>query len=231
VNIENGNDAQSLLGLAFPPVAIGFLAEAPAGVEPWRDGPVPAGCAFWKEAQAGRTFTTTPEDHFGCAVGAYTHRIELPVARSGELGDTITFMVQAGYLNIEEVPGIPTLSQVPAYIAYGPVDQVPFSPSVVLVALKPSRAMVLYEAALQVGVTTALMPALGRPACAVLPLTLQTEAAAISLGCAGNRTFTGLPDDALYVGIPGSKWPAVVERLAQICDANQTMRAHYASRL
>src|SRR5829696_838748 len=95
---------QTLLGLKKSPVAIGFLDSAPEGVTAWSGGPVPAGCFFWKKAQEGETFYTTPEDHYNCVVGAYTHKIPLPVERSGELEGTIGFMVNAGYLKMAEVP-------------------------------------------------------------------------------------------------------------------------------
>ena len=218
--------SQALLGLDRPPVAIGFLDAPPAGVAPWDGGPVAAGCAFWKAAWEGRTFYTTPADHYNCAVGAHTHKISLPMAREGELMDTVGFMVGSGYLKMEEVPGIPTLSAAPAAIAYGPADGVRFAPDVVLVALKPAQAMLLYEAALQAG--AALMPALGRPACAILPLSLGTGAAALSLGCAGNRTFTDLPESEMYVSVPGARWEPTLESFAAVLRANAIMGDHYA---
>ncbi len=221
-------EMQTLLSLKKPPVAIGFLDSAPAGIEAWRGGAVPAGCFFWKKAQEGETFYTTPEDHYNCAVGAYTHKIPLPMERSGELDGTIGFMVETGYLKMVEVPGIPTLSEKPAFIAYGPAGQDSFTPSVLLVAVQPAKAMLLYEAALQAGVTSALMPSLGRPACAVLPLSVQTGSAALSLGCRGNRTFTELSDDEMYVSIPGDKWLAVLEQLIPIAEANGAMGNHYS---
>lgn len=220
-------EPQMILEVKKPPVAIGFLSSAPEEVEQWRGGPVPAGCFFWKKAQEGETFYTTPEDHYNCAVGAYTHKIPLPVERSGELEGTIGFMVEAGYLKMAEVPGIPTLAETPAFIAYGPVGHVPFVPDIVIVAAQPAQAMLLYEAAVQAGVTSALMSSLGRPACAVLPLSQQTGSAAISLGCRGNRTFTELSDDEMYVSIPGDKWPFVLDQYIQIAEANGTMGNHY----
>ena len=72
-------------------------------------------------------------------------------------------------------------------------------------------------------------PALGRPGCAVLPMALNTGASAFSFGCRGNRTFTGLPEEEMYLAIPGTKWDAVVEALWTIAGANATMAAHYAA--
>jgi len=62
------------------PVAVAFLDAAPAGLEPFQ-GTEPSGCSFWRLASAGKSFFTVPENHFNCAVGAYTHNIPLSPAR------------------------------------------------------------------------------------------------------------------------------------------------------
>ena len=139
-------------------------------------------------------------------------------------------MVENGYLAMAEVPGIPTLPDTPAIIAYGPAGSAPFAPDAVVIAAPPAQAMLIYEAALQTGAGSALMPALGRPGCAVLPLALGTKSAALSFGCKGNRTFTGLPDSELYVSIPGDRWPAVAEQIARVHTANAAMGAYYADK-
>jgi uncharacterized protein (DUF169 family) len=228
--VTTATDVQTLLGLRVPPVAIAFLAAPPDGVPAW-DGPeVPAGCQFWRAAQEGKTFYTVPADHYNCAVGAHTHKIPLPMERAAELDSTVGFMVEKGYIAMAEVPGIPVLPETPAVIAYAPADRAPFAPDMVIVAAPPAQAMLVYEAAVQTGVSSAQMPTLGRPGCAVLPLTLQTQAAAFSLGCRGNRTFTGLPDGELYVSIPGEKWPAVAAQLLKVHGANAAMGDYYADK-
>lgn len=219
-------DVTQLLGLRRPPVAVAFLSAPPPGVEKWEGGEVPAGCAFWRAAQEGRTFYTVPADHYNCAIGSYTHQIPLPERRAAELTDTVGFMVQNGYLRMEEVPGIPTLAATPSVIAYGPVGSAPFAADVVIVSAKPAQAMLLYEAAARSGAGGS-MPGLGRPACAALPLAVQNGSAAISLGCKGNRTFTGLPDDEMYLAFTGVQWEGVASQLAATVAANQTMEAHY----
>ena len=218
---------QTLLGLRKPPIAIGFLNEAPAGVPAWQGTAAPAGCMFWKKAQEGEAFYTVPADHYNCAVGAHTHGIPLNEARPGQLEQTVGFMVQSGYIAMEEVAGIPTLPFTPAFIAYAPAHTASFPASVIVVAAQPAQAMLLYEAAVQIGAGAALMNTLGRPGCAILPLALQTGTASISLGCKGNRTFTGLPNEEMYVSIPADKWPAVVDQITRVQSANQTMEGHY----
>jgi len=224
------NSAQMLLNLSKPPIAVAFLEKPPVGVAAWQGGEAPAGCFFWKKAQEGHIFYTTPADHYNCAVGAHTHKISLPAERAGELEQTVGFMVQNRYLAMEEVPGIPQLAATPAVIAYGPTHTVPFAPSVVVIAAQAAQAMLLYEACLAAGAGTALLNTLGRPGCAALPLALQNGSAALSLGCKGNRTFTGLPDDEMYLVIPGEKWSTVVEHLVEKAAANQTMGDYYQQR-
>ncbi len=223
-------NVQSLLNLTRPPVAIGFFGSPPPGVPPWDGGPVAAGCVFWKQAQEGRLFYTVPSDHYNCAVGAYTHHIQLPESRAGELEQTLNFMVQNHYVAMEEVPGIPTLSQSPAIIVYGPLERVDFIPDLVIVAAQPAQAMLLYEAAIKAGAGGALLNTLGRPACAVLPLAHNTQSAALSLGCKGNRTFTGLPDSEMYLCLPGKKWEQVAAAVAHAQAANQVMGDYYRQR-
>lgn len=218
-----------LLELARPPIGIAFLSEAPAGVAAWDGGPVPAGCVFWDKAMNGDVFVTSPSDHHNCAVGSYVHNIALPEDRAHELGETLEFMDQNGYVAMSEVPGIPALAESPSFIAYGPVENISFVPNVVVVSAKPSQAMLIYEAAIKAGASTGLTNALGRPACAVLPLTIATGQASLSLGCRGNRTFTGISSDEMYVAIPGEKWAQVVASLADTCLADATMTAHYSA--
>src|SRR5882762_4358664 len=129
----------------------------------------------------GRAFYTVPADHYNCAVGAHTHAISLPPERGSQLEDTVKFMVLKEYLRMEEVPGIPTLEKSPAYISYAPIDAAPFRPDLVLIAAKPSAAMLIYETALRAGAGAALANILGRPACAVLPLAKKTGLASLSL--------------------------------------------------
>ena len=219
-----------LLGLGKPPIGIGFYESPPTGVARWEGGPVPAGCVFWEKAMSGQTFYTVPSDHYNCAVGSHTHKIALPPARAHELHDAIAFMAGNKYVATAEVPGIPTLARSPGAVVYGPIEGAGFKPDVVLIAAKPAQAMLIYEAAIKAGAGNAPMNALGRPACAILPLTMANGQASISLGCKGNRTFTGLSDEELYVAIPGDKWEALIEKLAETQEANVAMGKYYSDR-
>lgn len=212
---------------ARKPVAITFLDEAPAHVQKF-DGSEPSGCSFWRLAAAGRTFYTVPENHFNCAVGAYTHNIPLTAEREKETEQTLKMMFDLGYVKPEEVPQIPRLSKTPKAILYTPLAESAAAPDVALFALRPAGAMLLQEAANRAGVSSGA-PALGRPTCMALPASLQ-HGTITSLGCIGNRVYTGLGEDEMYVVLRGKDLPAVVEALKVIGSANSALHDYAKSR-
>jgi uncharacterized protein (DUF169 family) len=214
-----------ILKLARRPVSVTFLDSEPAHVKKF-EGSEPSGCSFWRLAAAGRTFYTLPENHFNCAVGAYTHNIALTPDREKETEQTLKFMFDLGYVQPEEVPQIPRLAKAPKAILYGPLGDVPQPPDVVLFAAKPAGAMLLLEAANRAGTGNG-MPALGRPTCMALPASLQ-HGTITSLGCIGNRVYTGLGEDEMYVVIRGADLVKVAEALETITSANSAL-SDYAS--
>jgi uncharacterized protein (DUF169 family) len=209
------------------PVAVAFLDAAPAGVARF-DGTEPSGCSFWRLAAAGRVFYTVPENHFNCAVGAYTHNIALSPEREKETEQTLKMMFDLGYVKPEEVPQIPRLAKAPAAIVYAPLGAAPVTPDVVLFACKPSGAMLLNEAAGRAGVQSGA-PALGRPTCMALPAALQ-HGVILSLGCMGNRVYTGLGEDEMYFVVRGKDLAAVAEALATITSANAALNQYATGR-
>jgi uncharacterized protein (DUF169 family) len=208
------------LALDQRPVAVTFLDAEPSGV-PKFSGTEPAGCSFWRLAAAGRTFYTVPADHFNCAVGAYTHSIQLPPDRVKETETMLGMMFNLGYVRPEEVPGIPRLPKEPAAIVFAPLGDAPVSPSVVLFACKTSAAMLLNEAAIHAGATSS-MPLLGRPSCMALPAALANGTVS-TLGCIGNRVYTDLGADEMYVVVPGAKLEAVSDSLGIVKTVNATL--------
>jgi uncharacterized protein (DUF169 family) len=122
----------STLSLGRRPVAIAFRDSPPAGIEKL-SGMQPSGCSFWRLAAAGKSFYTVPSDHYNCPVGSYTHNIPLPKEREPELMNTLSLMVNVGYLKMEEVPGIPRLAATPAVAIYAPLAITPVEPDAVLV--------------------------------------------------------------------------------------------------
>jgi uncharacterized protein (DUF169 family) len=215
------------LGGARRPIAVAFCATVPAGVEQFA-GTEPSGCSFWRLAGAGRSFYTVPGDHANCPIGAYTHNIPLPAQRAGELVQTLTLMAGLGYVRMEEVPGIPRLPETPAAVVYAPLADTPVDPDVVLVAGRPGRVMLLQEAAVRAGVA-APAPLLARPTCMALPAALAQGVVASS-GCVGNRVYTDLGEDELYVAIPGRALTKLVDALDTITSANAALATYHRQR-
>jgi uncharacterized protein (DUF169 family) len=208
-------------------IAVSYLTTAPLGVEKF-SGVVPSGCTFWKLAATGNGFYTVPGDHLNCPIGSYTQGIDLPPDRAPELGQTLSLMADIGYVRMEEVPSIPRLSQSPAFIYYAPLGSAAVAPDVVIAAGRPGPLMRLQEAAARAGAASTL-PLLGRPTCMALPAAMA-HGSVVSTGCIGNRVYTGLADDELYLMIPGPRLADVVRELAVITTANDTLEQHHQQR-
>ena len=215
------------LGLTRRPVAVAFRSTPPAGV-PRFTGTEPSGCSFWRLAATDRTFYTVPADHHNCPIGSYTHNIPLPPERADELGQTLGLMTEIGYLRMEEVPGIPRLPRTPGAAIYAPLGETPVDPDVVLVAGRPGRVMLLQEAALRAGIATPA-PLLGRPTCTALPVSMAQGVIA-STGCVGNRVYTDLGEDELYVMIPGKDVARVAAEARTIASANLKLSEYHRGR-
>ncbi len=185
------------------PVAVAFFDAAPEGVKKF-EGTQPSGCSFWRLAAEGRTFYTIPENHFNCAVGAYTHNIALSPEREKETEQTFKMMFDLGYVKPEEVAQIPRLPKSPKAVVYSPLADAPVDPDVGA-------------------------PSLGRPTCMALPASLQYGAIA-SLGCIGNRVYTGLEEDEMYVVLRGKDLASVAEALHVIGGANAALRDYARGR-
>ncbi len=219
---------QDLLGLGSPPVAIAFRESPPANVSRI-DAAGPSGCTYWKYAADGRTFYTEAADHYNCPIGAYTHGIDLPPERAKELPDVLGTMFSLGYLRQEEVPGVPRREGAFGVAVYAPLADAPFEPDVVLMRGNAKQMMLLSEAAQAAGVSAG--PGLmGRPTCAAIPQAMKSQAAVASLGCIGNRIYTELADDELYVAVPGKHAAAVAEKLAGIMHANRELEKYHRAR-
>ena len=209
------------------PVAVAYLEAPPEGVAKF-EGTVPSGCSFWSLAAQGRSFYTVPSDHFNCPIGSYTHAIDLPPERSAELEQTLSLMSDLGYLRLEEVPEIPRLARTPAVVYYAPLAAAVVDPDVVIFAGRPGRLMRLQEASARAGAASQL-PLLGRPTCMALPAAMK-HGSVMSTGCIGNRVYTDLDGDELYLMIPGTRLADVAEQAAVIASANDTLEQYHQGR-
>jgi uncharacterized protein (DUF169 family) len=218
---------QRTLGLTRRPVAITFCDSAPAGVEQFH-GVEPSSCSFWRLASAGRAFYTLASDHYNCPVGAYTHNVPLPAERAGELEATLKLMSDVGYIRMEEVPGIPRLPKTPAAVAYAPLGDATLAPDVVLVWGSAASIMLLNEAAMRAGVAAELQ-AMSRPTCMALPAALLSGTVA-SIGCIGNRVYTGATEGELYAAVRGADIATVAAEADTIASANAALTEFHTQR-
>jgi uncharacterized protein (DUF169 family) len=218
------------LNLAWKPVAIGFMSTPPAGL-PRIDRALPAGCAYWKRASEGTGFYTTPDDHQGCTVGAFTHNVELTEEKKSELESVVGTMISLEYLSGDEVPALPRRPEPMQIAAYAPLAEATFTPDVVVFRGNARQLMLVSEAARSAGIFGAEHGAiLGRPACAMLPHAASTGDAVASFGCIGNRVYTNLDDDEFYVTVPGRALERTLERLAVVLNANEQLNAFHQGR-
>jgi uncharacterized protein (DUF169 family) len=215
------------LNLRRRPVAVAFRPSPPEGIARFT-GTEPSGCSFWRIAAGGRTFYTVPSDHYNCAVGSHTHRIALPPDRAQELDQSLGYMAGLGYLRMAEVPGIPRLAETPGAVVYAPLGDTPVDPDVVLVAGRPGQLMRLLEAAVRAEVQSPV-PLLPRPTCMALPAALASGVTA-STGCIGNRVYTDIGDDELYVAIPGRSLARLLDEMGTIAAANAALFDYHRGR-
>jgi uncharacterized protein (DUF169 family) len=220
--------ALSKIQLQRLPVAVAFLAAPPAGV-PRIDRSAAAGCGYWKHASDGHMFYTTPADHQNCPVGAYTHGVPLPPGKAEELQALMGTMIQLQYLRSDEVAGIPHREEPLQVAAYAPLDRATFTPDIVIFRGNARQIMLLSEAARAARAFDS-GTAMGRPACAMLPQALGTKAAVASLGCIGNRVYTGLGDDELYLAVPAKALDATLGKLETILTANDELEKFHRQR-
>jgi uncharacterized protein (DUF169 family) len=226
---SQGDQLQALLGLRWPPIAVGFQTSAPADL-PGVEAAGPSGCTYWKLAAEGKIFYTEAADHYNCPIGSFTHGIDLPPAKAQELEGLVGTMIGLEYISQEEIPTIPRRNAPFGVALYAPLSEAPFDADVVLVRGNAKQMMLIAEAAGAAGLSggSALM---GRPTCAMIPATMQDGYVTTSLGCIGNRVYTGLGDDELYAAIPGSKLAALVDKLATIVMANRELESFHRLRM
>jgi uncharacterized protein (DUF169 family) len=205
------------LDLRQSPVAICFADAVPAGLKS-HAGRVPAGCRFWQDGASG-AFATSAADHSLCAIGVYTHNLQTSPAQQVDLMDALAAFGELDYVRQADLPLIPVLGSRPAHVVYAPLAETPLSPDVVLLFVNANQTLILSEATGQVENENA--PAMGRPACAVVPQVMNTGRAALSLGCCGARAYLDiLTDDVAVFAIPGAKLEAYARRIQALAMAN-----------
>jgi uncharacterized protein (DUF169 family) len=221
-------NALSKLNLTRAPVAVAFLPTPPPGLDRVAH-PAPAGCAYWKRASEGAAFFTTADDHQNCPIGAYTHGVELTEAKAAELQSMLGTMIELKYVNSDEVPRFPHRTEPLKVAAYAPLASAPFRADVVVFRGNVRQIMLLAEAAKAAGVFES-GSMMGRPACAMLAHSIGNSTGIASVGCIGNRVYTGLGDDEMYLSIVGGDVPKLLASLDATLDANDALEKFHRQR-
>jgi uncharacterized protein (DUF169 family) len=216
------------LQLRVEPVAVCFTDKAPEGV-PNSAQPAAAGCVFWERGAQG-AFVTSQKDHGNCAVGMYTHHMPLATAAQQEdLNTCLKVFGDLGYVLPQEIAGIPVLKDEPRHVVYAPLASTPMPPSAVLMFANSRQSLAITEAVQQV--EPGIPPALGRPACAVIPQVVNTGKAAMSLGCCGARAYLNvLTDDFALWALPGARIGEYADRIKVLAQANQILTQFHTLR-
>jgi uncharacterized protein (DUF169 family) len=157
-----------------------------------------------------------------CSIGQYTHGLEISPASHTDLMDALKVFADLTYVREQDVQAIPVLSSKPKYVVYGPLAEMPVNPDVVLLFVRADQTLILSEASQQL--EGGLPPAMGRPACAIIPQAKNTGRSALSLGCCGARAYLDvLTNDVALYAIPGATLSLFAERIAALAGANEIL--------
>ena len=109
------------------------------------------------------------------------------------------------------------------------MDQATFAADVVVFGGNARQIMLLSEAARAAGAFETAT-AMGRPACAMLPQAMSSATSVASVGCIGNRVYTGLDDNDLYIAVPAPAVGPMLEKLDTIFTANVELEKFHRQR-
>ena len=225
-NSKINQEIVSAFGLDIPPIAMAFVDNQPQGVETMEEE-VPSFCTFWRMAEK-KSFYAPANKHYNCPIGAMVLGFEMPKEVQDQLGGLVKKMCECSYLSEDEPANIPTITEKKAGVVYGPLKDFPVPPQLILMWLKPSQAMI-YNEVLGCCKWSGSMDsmALGRPACAVIPTTLNKSPFGMSLGCTGMRTFTEVSDDHILATLNCAEIDSFLTSLQTTLSANKEMKEFY----
>lgn len=217
------------LGLDVPPVQISFTEEPPEGL-PRHTGSEPSWCTFWGDARK-EAFYVPISGHENCEIGAFVLGLPITGDLGKKLGNTLSWMQEQGYLKPGEEASIPHLAAPPKYVAYAPLGTIATTPTAVVLFARPKGAMVAMEAARRGQSSASSIPVMGRPACSVVPTVLRGEVpVAMSLGCAGFRTYVEPGDDKLLIAVRGDHLGEFARTVHELAGANEAVTDEMAHR-
>jgi uncharacterized protein (DUF169 family) len=139
-----------------------------------------------------------------------------------DLTDALKVFADLSYVREQDLQMIPVLASKHKYVIYGPLAEIPLHPDVVLLFVRADQTLILSEASQQL--ENGLPPAMGRPACGIIPQALNTGRSALSLGCCGARAYLDvLSNEIALYAIPGAALSAFAERIAALSKANEIL--------
>jgi uncharacterized protein (DUF169 family) len=226
---SDARELATLLALDHVPIGISRMDAAPEGIaRAGRD--LPSACSYWRLGEQRLVFATA-EDHQNCPIGMMVMGFEPPPAVASEAEILVGNMAELGYLDPAEVAHLPMLSRGYSGVLYGPAEQFPEQPEVVLLICTPAQAMVLSES---LGAASLLpdagRPILGRPAYSAISRAVLESSATMSLACKGARVLAELAPGEMLVAIPGESLADVTAALRTAVNANAGMEQHYTGR-
>lgn len=114
-------------------------------------------------------------------------------------------------------------------VVYEPLREASAPPSLVLIFANAAQGLVVTEALTRVDGEAP--PAMGRPACAVVPQVLNGSRSASSLGCCGARVYVDAMDDHTTLwALHGEKLADYVDALETLAKANATLTSFHVMR-
>ena len=226
---QQAKQLQDSLQLVLAPVAVCFSDEVPAGVSSYSGDDIAAGCEFWERA-SNSVFSTSVENHALCSIGVYTHNLaDAPATQQHELEKTLGTMISLDYIREQEVQSIPVVEKPSRHVIYGPLSDIPMQPDAVILFVQAQQGLILSEATERVDSNTP--PAMGRPACAVIPQVMNQGRAAMSLGCCGARAYLdSLSDNVALWALPGSKLQDYADQVETLATANRVLTGFHQQR-
>lgn len=224
------------LHVELPPVAIAWVTERPAQV-PQTGKESPSFCTFWRWAEQ-QVFYAAADQGAGCPLGALVAGFPLPPDRLAEAHELMAEFCEAEGEHPrdeaelrQEVEQTAKVTKPASGIVAGPLWQFPLSPDVVLVWATIIQAAVLQEAVGPLMWKNNPQGAIfTRPSCSVLPIAMLHSKPAMSLGCAGMRAYTQVPDNLFLLALPADRLDDIAQGLRTIEDPAARMR-FYEERL
>ena len=215
---------KELLHLDGSPVAVKFITNEehlPEGVQ--KIGETITHCMMVNKARRdGAIFYATKENH-SCMGGAWSLGLReiTPTLKTGE------FYYKLGKYDSwpsckRTIDRIPHVESGATYaIAYAPLENTPFDPTIVLIVTTPKVMLKLAQSSLyhiggRISANFAGIQSVCADACAQVYL---TGAVNFSLGCDGSRKYSGIHENEMVMGIPAEILPMIIEALPVVLGA------------